>query len=94
LTDKGIRHFEGITDNYLNNEIKALTVGNEIVSVEEVISNQPKITGAEVLQYEKNGVTLKLNGCERFFYYDGEKIAEGQTVNFQFEGDSILSMEK
>jgi hypothetical protein len=94
ITDKGVKHFEGITDSYASLKLKVLASGDEVLAVEEITSDKPTIDGAVILKNEKNGVRVKLNGCERFFYYDGEKYDEGETVSIEFEGDEITMMNK
>lgn len=94
LTDIGIMSCEGIRDKYTNSLIRVIKKDNSVLGVEEVVSLQPRISGLSVLKKDKKGVSLKIPGGERYFYYDGDDIQEGTMISITFEENKILAAEK
>lgn len=101
ITDKGLVTFDGLNmDSYVDQEIRVLQKGSEVLAVMVIVTDNPTIKNAYVVGNNDKEITVFIGGCERTFKYENilgdvsDKICDviikdGTAEQVTVYGDSI-----
>lgn len=74
VTDKGIYTFFGYAmDAYADKRIKVTVKGNEIVTVAEILEENPVVEGVYIKDFQDQKAVIFMGGQERAFHYAGKE---------------------
>ena len=95
ITDKGPFFCEGIDiDNYLDTEVLALVKDNEILMVTSIVSKEPTIKNAFVVNSTINTITIFSGGAERTYQHTLNVLPEEKTlVNIKINANLCVAIE-
>jgi len=101
ISDRGPLGHRGLTmDTYIDQQLRVLVKGREIVALDSLISKQPVLKNVYIADTDREGVTVFSGGAERFFYWENaadsiaihrDNIRSGTIADVMISEGRILS---
>ena len=93
ISDKGPLGHRGLTmDAYIDQQLRVLVKDREIVALSALISEQPVLKNAYIVESGAGGASVFIGGAERFFYWEDSGVPANTVADIMICSGRILSV--